>query len=285
VRFPYTSPSGIYAPQWVGLDEGIFAKHGFDVTISYMDTNTVAPALIAGEIDIAPTPSVLNIMLSGGDAVFITNLATAPVFSLYSTDAIKSVKDLKGQVVGDTPQGSAPDGALRALLAKDGLNPSTDVKYIFSPDPSTILAAMKSNQAVAGILSAPSTLLGKQAGYKELANTAKEGVAGLHNALSVRKSTLAQNRPMYVEFVRAFQEAVAYAKANPQQTKTVIGKYTKTESAAALDEAYSAFQPYWQVAPMKTSDVAAVLQFSSNPAAAGFDPAKAIDNSVMDALK
>jgi len=144
---------------------------------------------------------------------------------------------------------------------------------------------MKSNQAVAGILSAPSTLNAKQAGYKELANTGKEGVAGLHQVLAVKKSTLDQKRQTYLELLRAYREAIDYAKTNAEGTKAIIGKYTKTEPGPALDEAYTAFQPYFQLGPVKASDVAAVLRFSSNPAAATFDPAKAIDNSVIDALK
>jgi NitT/TauT family transport system substrate-binding protein len=285
LNIPYTSPSGVYAPIWVGVDQGIFKKYGFDASSSYMDTNTVAPALISGEIDVSPTPSTLNIIISGGDAIFIANVVTAPVFSLYSDSSIPNVEALKGKVIGNSPQGSAPDGALRALLDKHGLNPATDVKYIYSPDPSTILAAMKSNQAVAGVLSAPSNLNAKQAGYKELANTGKEGVAGLHQVIGVKKSTIAQKRDTYTKLLQAYREAIDYIKSNPEGTKAIIGKYTKTEPGPILDEAYAAFTPYLQLGPVKTSDVAAVLKFSSNPAAANFDPAKAIDNSIVDALK
>jgi len=285
LNIPYTSPSGVYAPIWVGVDAGIFKKYGFDASTSYMDTNTVAPALQNGEIDVSPTPSTLNIIISGGDAVLIANLVTAPVFSLYSDSSIASVEALKGKVIGDTPPGSAPDGALRALLDKHGLNPASDVKYISSPDPATILAAMKAGQAVAGVLSAPSTLNAKNQGYKELANTGKEGVAGLHQVLGVKRSTLAQKHDMYVKMLQAFREAVDYIKNNPEGTKAIVGKYTKTEPGPVLDEAYEAFKPYIQLGPVKTSDVATVLKYSSNPAAAGFDPAKAIDNSIIDGLK
>lgn len=286
IKMPYTAPSGVYTPYWVAADKGIFLKHGLDVSVSYMDTNAVPAALIANEIDVSPTPSTLNIMLSGGDAVFIANLLSAPVFSLYATSDVANVKALKGKVIGDTPRGSAPDLSLRALLDKQGLNPETDVKYIFSPDPSTIVAAMKSGQASAGILSAPSTLKGKDAGFKELANTGKEGVPGLHSSPAVRKSTLAQRRGTWLALLEAFKEATEYAQANPEPTKQIIGKYTKTDPGPALDEAYNAFKPYWQVGPMKAADIAAVLKYSSNQSAAGsFDPTKAFDNSIVDQVK
>ncbi|HEY8692664.1 MAG TPA: ABC transporter substrate-binding protein [Chloroflexota bacterium] len=285
MNIPYTSPSGVYAPVWVGVDRGIFRKYGFDATTSYMDTTLVAPALISGEIDLSPTPSALNIIISGGDVVLIANVVTSPVFSLYSDASTASVEALKGKVIGDTPPGSAPDGPLRGLLEKHGLNPASDVKYLFSPDAATILAAMKSNQAVAGIMSAPSTLKAKGAGYKELANTGNEGIAGLHEVLAVKRSTLVQKRETYVALLRAFREAIDYVKSNAEGTKSIVGKYTKTEPGPTLDEAYAAFTPYFQLGPVKTSDVAAVLKYSSNPAAATFDPAKAIDNSIVDSLK
>lgn len=281
---PYTSPSGVYSPIWVGVDEGIFRKYGFDASTNYMDTNTVAPALISGEIDVSPTPSTLNIMLGGGDAVLIANVVTSPVFSLYSAPDVANVEALKGQVIGNTPPGSAPDGALRALLDKHGLNPATDVKYISSPDPATILAAMNAKQAVAGILSAPSTLNARNAGYKELANTGKEGVAGLHQVIAVKRSTLDQKRQTWFKLLQAYKETIDYIKANPDKAKSAVAKYTKTDPGPVLDEAYGAFVPYLQLAPVKASDVAAVLRFSSNPAAATFDPNKAIDNSIIESM-
>jgi NitT/TauT family transport system substrate-binding protein len=285
LKLPYTSPSAAFVPQWVALEQGFFTKHGLDVTVNYQETNTVSPALIGGEIDVATTPSTLNIMLSGGDAVFIANLLTAPVFSLYSNNEVPDVKALKDKVIGNTPPGSAPDGALRALLAKNGLNPASDVKYITSPDPSTIVAAMKAGQAAAGILSAPSTVAAKQAGFKELSNTAKEAVPGLHSVVSVRKSALAQNRQAYAQMLLALRDAIEFAKANPGPTKAIVRKYTKADPGPALDEAYDAFQPYWQLGPVKLPDVQAALQYSSNPAAASFNPQSVIDNSVVESLK
>ena len=62
------------------------------------------------------------------------------------------------------------------------------------------------------------------------------------------------------------------------------GKYTKADPGPALDEAYSAFQPYWQLGPVKAPDVQAVLQYSSNPAAASFNAASIIDNSIVEGL-
>ena len=100
----------------------------------------------------------------------------------------------------------------------------------------------------------------------------------------MRKSTLAQNRQTYTNMLLALREAISFAKANAEPTKAAIGKYTKADPGPALDEAYSAFQPYWQLGPVKLPDVQAVLQYSSNPAAASFNAASIIDNSIVDGL-
>src|SRR5207248_8089826 len=98
LKMPYTSPSAVYAPNWAGAEQGIFLKHGLDVTVSYLETNAVSAALTAGEIDVSPTPSTLNLILSGGDAVLIASLVSAPVFSLYATPAVDNVKALNDKV-------------------------------------------------------------------------------------------------------------------------------------------------------------------------------------------
>lgn len=283
-RIPYTAPSGVYAPLWVAADEGIFQKYGIDATVSAMDNGATSAALTSGEIDVSPSPSVLNLIASGGDAVIVATFVTAPIYSIYVSPEIASFNDLKGKVIGDTPTGSSPDTVLRALIAQHRMSPEKDLRYLFSPSPATILAAMQAHQAAGGILSAPVTVQAKQAGFKEIVNTAKENVPGLQIIVAVRKSWLKDNRDAVTALLRALTDATAFAKANPEPTKAVIAKYTKTENKDAIDAAYDEFQPYLHMGPVKPADVAATLQYSPNAKTAGADPASFIDNSIINSL-
>jgi NitT/TauT family transport system substrate-binding protein len=283
-RIPYTAQSGVYTPLWVAADDGIFQKHGIDATVSAMDNNATSAALSSGEIDVSPSPSVLNLIASGGDAVIVASFVTAPIYSVYATSDIASLNDLKGKVIGDTPAGSSPDTVLRALLAQHGLAPDKDVQYLFSPSPATIFSAMQAHRAAAGILSAPVTVQARQEGFKELINTAKDNVPGLQILVAVRKSYLKDNREAVTELLRALIDATAFVKANPVPSKAAIAKYTKTDDKEAIDAAYDEFEPYLKMGPVKPADVVATLQYSPNAKTAGADPASFVDNSIIDSL-
>jgi len=49
-------------------------------------------------------------------------------------DQIKSVKDLRGKVILTSPPGSVAWAMARAVAAKEGLDPDTDVKFLALPD-------------------------------------------------------------------------------------------------------------------------------------------------------
>ena len=53
VNLGYSAISGSFAPLWVGFDQGLFAKHGIDLKMAYIQGNRVMlSALTAGEIHI-----------------------------------------------------------------------------------------------------------------------------------------------------------------------------------------------------------------------------------------
>jgi ABC-type nitrate/sulfonate/bicarbonate transport system substrate-binding protein len=57
-------------PMWVAEDQGLYRQHGLDVeTILMQSSAQVAPAMAAGEIDVALTAGagVVDIDLAGGD--------------------------------------------------------------------------------------------------------------------------------------------------------------------------------------------------------------------------
>ena len=281
---PFTAVSAAFTGIWVAGDEQFFAKHGFDVTVQYMDASVAATALISGEIPFSSTPAIVNTILSGGNAVIIGKLVSYPNFSLYVKPDIQSVEALKGKVLADTQRGTAPDIGVRALLAKHGLK-DTDLEFAYAPNPSAALAILSAGQASAAILPAPVTVQARTAGFKELTNTVKENVPGLAAAISTTKERL-KNDPMHVrEYLSALKEATAFMKANPDRTKAIIGKYSKTSVQAEKDEAYSAYEPTWVMGPVTLEDIVQSLRYSSDPRAGTANPKTFFDNSIVDALK
>ncbi len=281
---PYTAYSGAFTALWVAADENFFAKQGFDVSVQYMDANVAASALLSGEIPFSSTPAIVNTILSGGDAAIVAKLVSYPNFSLYATKDIQRVEDVKGKVLADTQRGTAPDNAVRDLLAKHGLKEG-DLQFAYFPNPTAALAAMVAGQASVGILPAPATVQARNQGFHEITDTVKESVPGLAAAVSTKKARLKDNPASVRAYLTALKEATAFAKANPARTKAIIGKYAKTEVPAEMDETYTAYEPTWVLGPVRVDDVAAALRYSSDPKAASAKPETFFDNSIVESLQ
>jgi ABC-type nitrate/sulfonate/bicarbonate transport system substrate-binding protein len=70
----YSAISGSFAPLWVGYDHGLFAKHGLELKMAYIQGNRVMlSALTAGEIDLyqGGAEGLIRLVSGGGDGVFI----------------------------------------------------------------------------------------------------------------------------------------------------------------------------------------------------------------------
>jgi NitT/TauT family transport system substrate-binding protein len=280
---PYTAYSGAFTALWVAADENFFAKQGFDVTVQYMDAPVAASALLSGETPFSSTPSIVNSIVAGGDAVILAKLVSYPKFSLYATSAVQKVEDLKGKTLADTQRGTAPDNAVRDLLTKHGVK-ETDLQWAYFPNPTAALAAMVAGQAAAGILPAPTTAQARSQGFHEVTDTATEMVPGIAAAVSTKRARTKDNPQSVRSYLMALKEATAFAKNNPDRTKAIIGKYAKTDVAAEMEETYRAYEPTWTLAPVTAEDIAVPLKYSSDPRAAAADPKNFFDSSFVQSL-
>jgi len=283
ITVPYTASSAAFAAIWVAADQNFFSKHGIQAQVQYMDANAAAAALVSGQIPFCSSPAILGPMLSDPDLVLVAKLVSQPSFSLYATSEVQRVEDLKGKIIADTQRGTAPDNALRDLLARHGLS-ENDVQIVYTPNPSAAAAAMMTGQTSAAILAAPVTLAARNAGYAQIGDTVAEGIPGLAAVISTQRSRLTADPVSVRAFLSALKEATDFMAVNPDATEAIIGKYTQTDAQADLAETYRVFEPTWIVGAVDPGDVAAALHYSSDPKAATADPLTYIDSSIVRAL-
>lgn len=240
----YGAISAIYVPLWVAQDEGIFKKHGLEVGgVQYIRTSpTLAQALVAGSVDIGGMgAALLDARLAGSDLVFIAGVGGKFVFSVYGRPELKSVRDLAGKTVAASRKGSTTDHAVRMLLTANGLVPGKDVQIVFVGGVPEILAAVKQNIAAAGVISPPTTLVGKKAGLKEIANLAEQNIPFIQSAWATTETLIKRNPEALRRFVYAFAEGIAVVKQKPEAAMKAIAKYTKEKDQEVVREAYAAF--------------------------------------------
>ena len=107
---------------WVGVDQGIFRKHGLNVEVIFMRTGPLAmSALVSGDVSAVLTSSnnVLNVAAGGLDVVAIATLINKPEGDLISRPEIKKADELRGKTIAIQSIGGG--GWANNMLALDYL--------------------------------------------------------------------------------------------------------------------------------------------------------------------
>lgn len=124
-------------PVYAAYEKGFFKEEGLDVELIKGDANSLKEALAAGKIDatdgllmqwLKPIESGLNIKFTAG-------LHTGCIQVLSKPDSkIKSVKDLKGKVIGVPAIGGGPMILASRLLSGEGFDSQKDVTWKVYPN-------------------------------------------------------------------------------------------------------------------------------------------------------
>jgi NitT/TauT family transport system substrate-binding protein len=287
LRANYAGISGAFAPVWIASDKGLFAKYGLNIDLRYIAPATSTQGLLAKSLEIInPGGEIIEAGLNGEHVVYIAGILNRAVMSVYVKPEIRSMADLKGKVLAVTVPGATTDFAARVLLQQAGLSPGKDVKLIFLKGMPEILAGIMQGNADAGIFTSPTTLKARQAGLKELINVTEKNIPMIHAAFASTREYLKTQPDNVRRFLQGYLEGIKVARADPELSKQVIGKYTKTSDPDELEDAYRTFLPAWEKAPVvPAAAVQTMLNFATHPGAKTAKPESFIDNSALVELE
>ena len=197
-----------------------------------------------------------------------------------------ALADLRGKILGVTLPGSTTDFTARILLQQAGMAAGKDVQVTHLQGMPDLITALSQGRIDAGIVSAPTTLKARQAGFKELVDVTARNIPMIHAGLATTHDFIRTNPDKVRRYVQAYIESNKIARTDPETTKQVIGKYTKTESREDLDETYNTYVKAWEQAPyVSTAAMQTLLNFSINPAGKTAKPEQFIDNSFVAELE
>jgi len=286
VRATYSSIGGAFAPLWLAQDKGLFAKHGLAVELKYILSATGTQALFAGSVDIVnPATEIIEAGLGGQQIAFIIGILNRAVLSVYSKPDLKQFSDLRGKVMGVTLPGSTTDLTAKILFQQAGMAPGKDVQVTHLQGMPDIVTALTQGRIDAGVVSAPTTLKLRQAGFKELVDVTARNVPMIHAGLATTRDFIKNNPDKVRRYARAYIEGLKIARTDAETAKQIIGKYTKTENKDDLDETYNTYVKAWDQAPyVSAAGMQTMLNFSVNPAGKTAKPEQFIDNSFVAEL-
>lgn len=255
---------------FVGVDKGIFAKHGIDAKVVVRNTGPqLTKSLKAGEIDFAPAaftnlPAALErgLEMRGvvgyvGGSYFKSTTDSMVGIVVRPEAGVNTLEDLKGKKVGVT-FGSTNDLYLRELLRKNNLSP-TFVKRINVRPPSFVsLFDSGGVDAMVAWEPALTRMLDQVSGSKILMRGGDHVCfcAVMHGT----PETVNRDEKVTQAFVDAMSEAAAYVRdpKNLDEIAQIGARYVRGMDAELIKRTIK----YWTYDPRLGDNTSKAFNFS-----------------------
>ncbi|MGZ8479193.1 MAG: hypothetical protein ACXW6K_14220 [Candidatus Binatia bacterium] len=131
----------------------------------------------------------------------------------------------------------------------------------------------------AGVASAP------RPAFRELVDLATQRISFLQGAIIVNRSYLQRERPVLLNFLRGFVEAMKLVRENPEVVTASLMKHLRIPQEIARG-AYRSFANVWEEVPyVRAESVQAILDFLPKEQVKEITPEKFIDNSLIRELE
>ena len=228
-RVGFPSLATGFAPSWVAADKGIWKKHGLDVELIFLrgGSRTVS-ALLGGSVDfiIGSDLGVTTAILQGAALTRVGTTTNTLGYSMITQPNIKTIRDLRGKIIGITPGRDAAYARVVKLLRDNGMDPSKDVTFLSVGDggPAARVAALSSGVIHATMFTPPSDMISEKAGMRVLA---KIDVANIGGGLNTSTAALQKNRAQLLRFLRGYMEAIQYLKLHKDESLKIFSKYVR----------------------------------------------------------
>src|SRR5262245_43367326 len=215
----------------------IFQTYGLEAEYIALESGTLGmQTLLANEVQVLFTTGGLAVTANpqgGGSTILAGGINVSP-FELTVRSEIKTATDLHGKKLAISRFGSASDYAAQLAVEKRGGDPKQVTMLQLGGNPSR-LAAMISGTAHATVFSEPFARVAVKQGMRSLLDLADSGVPFPQNTFIVRRSVLAERRPMVVNAMKASIEMLYLVKKDRKFVREVLNRYLRIDDDAMID--------------------------------------------------
>jgi NitT/TauT family transport system substrate-binding protein len=232
IRAGTPEPSAfVFAAVNVGIESGIFKKHGLDVErIDFAGGAKLHQAMAAGSLDvIIGTGSDMAFLMKGsperGVAAYANDLNSVALVA-RADDAVKRIEDLKGKTIGTTTTGSFTSWIAMTIAKQHGFG--GDIKLAYLGSMSGILAGLLSQNVDAIVGTTSATLaLEKEGKVHILAKAGDEIQNFIADVIYASEPMMKEHPDELRRFLVAWFETMRFMKANKAETIRITQKVTK----------------------------------------------------------
>ena len=247
VTISYSS-SGITSIEFfIAKEKGFFREEGLEPQLVQMSANTAIAAGITGDlVGLSSIGSAIRAIQRGLPLRAVSVSLRRPLFWLIARSEYKSVKDLKGKVLGIVTIGGSQHTAARKLISLGGLDPDKDLTTLQAGEESRQLQALVSNAIQVSAISPPWVLLGRDKFKMNILDSAIDKFASIQNGLAVSVKTLQEKPDLVKKLLRAKARAARYFEQYEREVSETLAKMWNTDVATAL-ESYRMSKPAFTV--------------------------------------
>ncbi|WP_017556966.1 ABC transporter substrate-binding protein [Nocardiopsis baichengensis] len=241
------------APLHLAVDQGLFADRGLEVEVVNTSGGAQAvPGVASGDFDFAfgnvtsllvardaglPMKVVANGVATTGEQGADFGGIVVPEDS-----PIESAQDLEGATVAVNNLENIGDTTVRNSVRKDGGDPS-DVEFMELPFPD-MPAAVEKGEVDAAWVVEPFLTTALDGGATEIASNFVDAHPRLTiAAYFTSEQVLAEDPELVADFTSAMDEALAYAEANPEEVRRILGEYTEMDQTLIEEIRLPSFPP------------------------------------------
>jgi NitT/TauT family transport system substrate-binding protein len=241
INVGYSSISGSQAILRVIKDAGIFHRNGLDVSLVLIAGGSgIVQALIAGDLPVAVVsgePAILA-RLQGADTVILGGLINIIDFSIITAPEIKKPQELKGKKLAVSRFGSSTDFVIRYALEKWGLVPDRDVAILQIGSQPARLAALRSGAVNGTIVGPPANIVGRKAGYNELATAEQLNLAYPNTSIVSTTSSASKNEELTRRVMRSIVEGIHFFKTQKEPSLKSMDAFARLGDPDMAEETY-----------------------------------------------
>jgi len=240
IKITIPVPAFGFYPLYAGVDQGFFAKEGYDVEIiSTAGDGPDVDALIAGSVDFSlSTPNRLFTAHEQGRTLLavMTTTNRLGIECIMNKEFAESkglkpdsplmdqLKALKGETISGTRPGAFTYLTAILYAKRAGLEPQKDVKVIGVGGPGSMIAALENKQTVFACTASPTPEMAeaRKKSYqvtKNLAGGDPETDDFMYQILYVRPDYAQKNPAVVRSIVGGLLKAIAYIKDTPGQAQ------------------------------------------------------------------
>lgn len=238
VQVTMAASSCYYAPYFVAIEKGYYAREGIEVEIIKAGGGTATPALISGQVHFSTSSaSALSAILRGAPVKIVMTLLDRPMYELWSTSPeIASLQDLEGKAVGVNSRGDTMEIAVRLVLEAQGIDPSS-VSYTPLGYGPARRASIASGSLPAAVVALGDVQILKETGALangHLLSDIYDEVSMAYGGIAANNELLEGNPGLVKRFLKATLMGMAYTRQFEKETLDIVELYNEGASRTAL---------------------------------------------------